>query len=546
MKKYRVVVPSWSPLGVDMQAETGSQYPAFIQLGGLPLYASIIGLYESIRDAAEFVILLPPEAPALQLDHLSGFDIRTVRLGESRSIGETVAAATEGLAPWQSIVVHMADTLITPHDFSQASDVIYVHARSDLYRWTCIRKNENGVVSVLTDRDQLSACEEQMVCVGVFIFSDGQSLADALTSTVASPVSGIDPFFTAIESYSERKAIEFKTPATWHDCGHVDSYYESRLSYHNLRHFNSLTYDADRGLVTKRSKNTAAFRHQVRWFKQVPDELNSFLPRIYDSSDGLSPHITMELLSIPTLGDLLVSSRLEVGAWNDVARKVNLIHSVFAKYRFPSSVAEHIASEIYVSKTRTRIQEFINQQPEARDLWVDVSGQRFSLDDVLGTLDIYANGLGLLTLNSLTPIHGDMCFSNLMYDFRGRNIKLIDPRGEFGVPGIYGDPRYDKAKLMHSYAGGYDFIVSDHFDTSKSSSGQLNCRIHKSNYHNKVKQIFDSELFADDDDRRQCEAIQGLLFLSMLPLHCDKPARQFAMLYVGMELYARNYFEVCV
>lgn len=543
MKRYRVIVPSWSPLSVDMQAETGSQYPAFIQLGGQALYVHIVRLYESIRDEAEILVVLPEQAPALQLNHLAGFDVRTVRLGTSRSIGDTVLAAMDGLTSGQSIVVHMADTLVSPHTFGSADDVLYVQLRTDLYRWTSVRKEAGGAVRVVTDRDHRSAGVEQMVCVGVFILSDGAQFAGQLHAAIASPAAGVDPFFSAIEAYSDQHAIEVKTPQSWYDCGHIDAYYESRLSYHNLRHFNTLTYDAERGLVTKRSQNSEAFRHQVRWFKQVPDELGSFLPRIYDSSDGASPQITMELLSIPTLGDLLVNSRLEVGAWNDVARKVHLIQTMLRKYSFASPVAQQIAAEVYLGKTRNRICQFCKQRPEARGLWISVSDQRFSLDEVLVTLDDYASRTGLLALDALAPIHGDMCFSNLMYDPRGRHIKLIDPRGEFGVPGIYGDPRYDKAKLMHSYAGGYDFIVSDHFDVSVSAEGLLDCSIHRDDYHHKVRQIFDSAVFTDEQDRRQCDAIQALLFLSMLPLHCDKPKRQMAMLHIGLNLYARNFME---
>jgi len=543
MKKYRVIVPSWSQLSMEMQAETGCKYPAFVQLGGLPLYRHIVRFYESIQDEVEIVLVLPEQAPELQFNHLVGFDVRVLRLSASQNIGDTVLTATKGLASEQSVVVHMADTLISSHDFGERDDVLYVQPRTDLYRWTSIRKDTDGGVRIVSDRDHRNAGLEQMVCVGVFMFSDGALFASQLSTALASPVAEVDPFFSAIEGYSKLRAIDLKTPKFWHDCGHIDSYYESRLNYHNLRHFNTLTYDAELGLVTKQSQNSEAFRHQVRWFKQVPDELGSFLPRIYDSSDGPSPYITMELLSMPTLGDLLVNSRLDVGAWNDVARKVHLIHSILRNYAFTSPVARQIATEIYVHKTRDRIRQFCDQRPEVLDLWIDSSGRRFALDDVLLTLLDYVEVTGLLAVNDLAPIHGDMCFSNLMYDPRGRHIKLIDPRGEFGIPGIYGDPRYDKAKLMHSYDGLYDFIVSDQFDVSVSAEGQLACCIKCDCYHQKVGQIFDATIFSNKEEHSQCNAIQALLFLSMLPLHSDKPQRQLAMLQIGLTKYSHNLID---
>jgi len=538
VKKYRIILPSWSPLSIEMQAETGCQYPAFVHLGGKPLYEHIIRRYEAIRDDSEIVIVLPEGVPSLQLSRLAGFDVRVAFLGSSCSIGESAMAALGGLSIGQSVVVHMADTLIQTHDFSGADDVMYVHPRTDLHRWTTVRKGDDGVVCVVADREHGGPDSEQMVFVGVLLLSDGIFFRGKLEDALASPVVGMDPFFDAIEAYSVKQAIQLRVAEYWNDCGHIDSYYESRLNYHNLRHFNSLTYDADLGLVTKRSQDSEAFRHQVRWFNQVPDDLSSFLPRIYASSDGSSPYITMELLSIPTASDLLVNCRLNLGAWNDVARKINMVQFMLSKYSFKSSLARQLASEVYVGKTTRRILQYLEQRPDASHLWISVSGERFGLDGVLETLHDYATQNRLLTLDALAPIHGDLCFSNMMYDPRSRQIKLIDPRGQFGVPGIYGDPRYDKAKLMHSYAGGYDLIVADHFDNMVSANGSLKCRIHRVDYHRKVQEIFENKIFTDEEDRLQCRAIQALLFLSMLPLHCDSPDRQRAMLHVGLSLYA--------
>lgn len=542
MNRTRIVVPSWAALRPDMQAETGSRYPAFIQLGGVPLYEHIVRVYAECHEEAEFIFVLANAAPELEPTRLHGCDVRVLRIDESHCIGDSVLQALTDLGAGQSVVIHMADTLLSS-PLPICRDVVYAQLRSDLYRWTTIRKESDGSINVLHDRDHSQAGNEQAVCVGVFVFYSGELFKRCLSAAVAHPDGGKDPLFTALENYSKDRDIVILTPEYWYDCGHIDSYYETRLSFHNLRHFNTLTYDQVNGIVTKRSANLDAFRHQVRWFKQIPDDLSYFLPRVFDSNDGDHPYITMELLSIPTLSDLFVSGRLEVGAWNDVANKIRHVLQHFRKYSFASSISRQIAFEIYIGKTRTRIQQFREQRPEAFEFSVAGPEKNISLHDVLLSLSEYAEQSGLLELDSLAPIHGDLCFSNIMFDPRGRHIKLIDPRGEFGVPGIYGDPRYDKAKLLHSYAGGYDFIVSDRFSVSLSASGILDCTVHAGEYCDKVKQIFDATLFCDAHDQRQCEAIQALLFLSMLPLHSDKPDRQLAMLAIGLKLYGDNLRE---
>jgi hypothetical protein len=543
VKKYRIIIPSWAPLSVEMQAETGSIYPAFIQLSGQPLYAHIVHSYESIKSEAEIVIVLPTVAKDLQINTLNGFDVRVIYLDESKNIGHTVQAAASGISENQGIIIHMADTLMAPMDLENSNNTIFVNYRADLYRWTSIKKDDNGEISVVTDRDHTSSGTQNMVCVGVFVLDIGSHFVRCLDSALINDDLIIDPFFAGIELYSKYHALQLKIPQTWHDCGHIDTYYESRLNYQNLRHFNNLSYNSKLGLVTKRSTKSEAFRHQVRWFKQVPDELLSFLPRIYDSSDGDSPYITMELLSLQTLSDLYVNSRLEVGAWSDVANKLCVIRQSFEKYRFKSQLTRQIALQMYVDKTKERIDLFIEQMPSAYDLWIMESGTCFGLREVTASLSEYVRIARLTEYEFLTPIHGDLCFSNIMYDPRSRQIKLIDPRGEFGVPGIYGDPRYDNAKLMHSYSGGYDFIVSDRFKISLSPDGQLNCQLARSEYHRTVSEILDRIVVADENEREQCNAIQSLLFLSMLPLHCDKPERQLAMLYVGLNNYRKNLFK---
>ena len=52
-------------------------------------------------------------------------------------------------------------------------------------------------------------------------------------------------------------------------------------------------------------------------------------------------------------------------------------------------------------------------------------------------------------------IHGDCTFSNLMLREDGSPV-LIDPRGYFGHTQLYGDVRYDWAKIYYSIVGNYD------------------------------------------------------------------------------------------
>lgn len=535
----RVVVPCWSPLSHEMRVETGCSYAAFIRLGSRPLYEHIVDLHKDGAARHSVHVVLPSGSPSALHEELLGHGLRAVLLDHSPSIAHTVLAGLAGLVRDESVAVHMADTVLKL-DAAPVDDTVYVDPRSDLYRWTTIAVDSAGVVSVAHDRDDQDLhVDPQLVCVGLFTFSDGQLLKRLLEeATAAAPADGKDPFFHVLERYSRQRVIALTPTRAWFDCGHLDTYYESRLGYQNLRHFNALRYDASRGLVTKTSTRTASYRHQVRWFKQVPDSLSAFLPRVFDSSDADEPFITMELLSIPTLSELFVQERLPVGAWNGVVQTIGRILLEFRRYADTTTVGASLARSIYIDKTRQRLQDYLAARPEAAGLHVVIGNERkVNVEDTLRTLDDFVSQSELLNLESLCPIHGDFCFSNLMFDPRARIVKMIDPRGEFGVPGIYGDPRYDLAKLAHSVIGGYDFIVSDRFDVSVADDGALSLQLHSSDYHRRVREIFAAVIFKDNAELRQIQALQALLFLSMLPLHGDTPRRQLAMLATGLHLF---------
>jgi hypothetical protein len=112
--------------------------------------------------------------------------------------------------------------------------------------------------------------------------------------------------------------------------------------------------------------------------------------------------------------------------------------------------------------------------------------------------------------------HGDLCFSNILFNFSNFEPVLIDPRGYFEKEigfNLFGPIDYDKYKLAHSYILGYDYLIAgiekkDFFDLDS-----INNRI------DVFIKIFDIDRF---------DLIMGLknLFLTMIPLHSDSPKRQ--------------------
>jgi len=131
-------------------------------------------------------------------------------------------------------------------------------------------------------------------------------------------------------------------------------------------------------------------------------------------------------------------------------------------------------------------------------------------------------------------IHGDLCFSNIFCDFKNKNFKLIDPRGKWGST-MFGDMKYDVAKLRHSLVGGFDTIVNGLCSTSLSENNHITVNIFKPKNHQEICTYLDN-LIQNEWDLNEIKLIEGLLFISMLPLHKDHFERQLAFYSIGIQL----------
>jgi len=113
------------------------------------------------------------------------------------------------------------------------------------------------------------------------------------------------------------------------------------------------------------------------------------------------------------------------------------------------------ARVVYLEKTRSRVDAVRTLIPMSGRQTVTVNGLKCRNPFSDRHIDLLDSVLAGMERSKFRPIHGDPTFSNSLVD---SNLKswLIDPRGYFAKPGIYGDPLYDFAKVYYSAVGGYD------------------------------------------------------------------------------------------
>jgi hypothetical protein len=242
---------------------------------------------------------------------------------------------------------------------------------------------------------------------------------------------------------------------------------------------------------------------------------------------------------------VFVYEQLQPSLWARVfGHLFEIITKAFMRYGQP--LGAEAVNEMYLGKTVKRLEQFTGDSTlmalKAQSGIVRINGRACpSLKMIWPRIEADARKLSSSARGSV--IHGDLCFSNILYDLRSGICKLVDARGSFGEIGCMGDPRYDVAKLYHSVHGLYDFISADlcHVAVSEGASGsQITLDVRVRPQHQQIADRFD-QVFFPRFDRREILLIEGLIFASIPALHYDHPRRQLAMYARALQIFAELY-----
>ena len=455
--------------------------------------------------------------------------VKYIPLVEPSNILVSLWAGLSSLSDEGAVQIILGDTLIRD-DFECKQDMVYVGEVDDSKRWCLALMDEHGWLTELIDKKENQYLSRQALA-GYYFFADTPLLKSAVKQSLES---GEKELSAAIRLYMKEKPIQTRRAKEWYDFGHIDNLLNAKRSLMRPRYFNQLEINPILNTIKKNSENTEKLRDELDWYLHIPDELKVLTPRIlHHEVRGNRVEIIQEYYGYPTLSEMYVYSDLHPENWVIILRHLLKIHQQFCKYK--TVMPDDTLTDMYIKKTEKRLAALMQSS-----YWHDLLNRK----EIIYNGKVYQN-FGLLKpliemiveemKQDFSPciIHGDFCFSNILYNFVNQIIRLIDPRGSFGAKGIYGDPRYDMAKLRHSVAGMYDFIVSDLFEVREDKDG-FQAEIFNMQNLNPVIENFDHKLIENGYNIQHIKLIEGLLFISMLPLHQDYPKRQLMMFLTGI------------
>lgn len=224
--------------------------------------------------------------------------------------------------------------------------------------------------------------------------------------------------------------------------GLIEEY--EKLSKEKCRPFNRITVDGDvliKEAVDEQGRKLA--KRECAWYEKAKDKGIKIIPLIY-STDPLK----MEYIKGRNIYECQFSYEEKKSILDKLVMALKKLHE--------SEYAESDAlsmQEAYFNKTMDRLSKIENLVPFAREKTIKINGR--ICRNIFYHKQELEKALEKIKCDKFKFIHGDCTFSNMMIRENGEPV-LIDPRGYFGFTELYGDERYDWAKLYYSLVGNYD------------------------------------------------------------------------------------------
>ena len=500
-------------------------------------------LYEQYKGFSNIDIICYEKADKVQrrLEQYRKDGVRTKVLDSLSDLGHTIYFALEGIS--EPVIINFADTIVMDDPSMLAStDAFYCHEDYMSETWTYFDEKD-GVISGIYDKKPIDSERKKKLFVGVFSVTDSAYFRWCLEEAFERKDIGMSTFYFALQLYSMKHPMQPIMTENWFDIGHQDKYYNSKLEV-RAREFNHISIDKNRGILRKSSDDKDKFIGEIKWYLKLPGDVEYVRPRIFDYSTAYDNlYVSMEYYSYHTLHELFLYGEMERQQWIDIFHRIRFVCDDFKRYTVRDEKILPSLEEMYLTKTIQRLDKLKKDELFSCffEKGIVVNGIEYlCLDQIIRLLNKIIPAK-LYDVESFTIIHGDMCFSNIMVDSNLSFIKVIDPRGKFGAFDLYGDRRYELAKLFHSIDGKYDYIIKDLFDVefdmdNLSMIYGINERKNNFDLYKVFEEVFREEI---GGDLEKIELIESLLFLSMIPLHNESFEQQLVMLCTGLDILNR-------
>lgn len=521
-----ILIASGAYVLSEFQVELGKIPPCLLPIGNRKLIEfQVESLRKTFKDEHIYVTL--PDCYLLNSSERKIFErlkVTVISVPTQFNLCESLLYAIniqEDLKRDEKLYLMHGDTYLSCLNQLRDSDVVALTVTQENYNWHIVKQTQ----------------ESSLIWCGFFSFSAINYLLKCLTLYR-------DSFVNAIESYSQKYELKNVNVTNWFDFGHVNTYFHSRANITTQRAFNSL--NIQNGVVFKKGQPQQKILAEANWYAAIPAVLRQYVPVLIDHGidEKQEAYYKLEYLPCMPLNELYVHGKNLEFEWIRIFKYLrqylNTAHILKISSEAYNSIVED-TKKLYVEKSYSRFMLYLDSiQKSPNDCVVYGHEKLPNLGDILQ--ECIDKALALEILPGI--LHGDLCFSNILFDSRASRIKVIDPRGinfdnEFT---IYGDLKYDLAKLTHSVIGLYDFIISGYYKIEEQANQSIEIVFDIDERIENIQTYFTENFTIENISVKEIMPLVVLLFMSMLPLHEDRPDRQKAMFYNALRIYKKYVF----
>ncbi|MGU3560232.1 hypothetical protein [Methylobacterium radiotolerans] len=522
------LITSGAYIAQELAAEFGQLPPSFLPMGVSRLYEAQA---TRLQDAPIYLSVPETFEPGpFDRNRLQELGVTLIPVPEGIQLGESIAYALNYIGgAFDAIRILHGDTLIGEMPRNMG-DTIAVAQSKDNYSWAAVDLSDGFVVSLETISAGSEKITNRPVACGYFAIDDSRMLVRCITRARGNFINGLN-------IYAKERPVRAIFATDWLDFGHIQTYFQSRRSINTARSFNRLIIDDIS--VRKSSNDKEKIRAESDWYKKAPANVQPYCARIIESGEENGQQFYSTVYEYaPTLAELFVFSSIGQATWRRILRSCQSFLEACSINRGPGS-GDAVLNTLAIRKTKSRLEKF------SKDSGFDIhrnnkfNGKYFpSLWKISEELESF---IDLTSGRGECLMHGDFCFSNILYNSRAARIIVIDPRGSTHGDSstCFGDLRYDLAKFSHSIFGYYDLVLAGRYRMTGSRPHNFSIDYDTGSHGEWLKDAL-AEITIDGISANSTEirALTVGLFLSMLPLHADRPDRQSAFVATALRLYA--------
>jgi len=521
------LIMSGAPVGQELAAEFGPLPPALLPVGVRRLYELQA---EALAEAGPLHLVLPESFALSASDRgkLAGLGIASLPIPEGLSLGEAVVYALNTIGAGD-VAVHIlhGDTLILDAPV-EAADVFVGGERTNEYAWAEMEADAEGRICALHTTAAGDEGEAgRPIAAGYFAFSSALDLLRALTRRRGDFIGGLNHYL------AEHPVTAVRADA-WLDFGHLQTFFQSKLAATTARAFNTVAIDGR--TARKSSADQSKIWAEAHWLQETPPSVQIHCARLLSfGAEADQVFYETEYEFLPSLAELFVFGAAGRPPWLRIMEACETFLNACAAHGGGGS-GDAALGALTADKTLARLEQFARDGGFPIDRPLRYGGAPCpSLVEIAERL-VPAYGLDSGRGDCL--MHGDFCFSNILYDSRVRRIKALDPRGLVGDrPTIFGDTRYDLAKLAHSVVGRYDQIIAGR-SVVRASGDDFEIDFEDIAAQGWLQQALgDLRIAGLGGLDAPVAATMISLFLSMPPLHAERPDRQQAFVANALRLW---------